>query len=111
MEKGRIGEIYNIGGECEKTNLEVVKAILNILEKDVNSIGFIKDRPGHDRRYAMDISKIKSEINWAPQIKFEEGLAGTIQWYLDNEKWRNDIITGDYLEYYHKQYGLKIHHK
>ena len=84
------GETYNIGASCEKTNIEVVKTLLKLLKKPESLITFVKDRPGHDRRYAMDASKITSQLNWKPKIKFEDGLKKTIDWYLQN---KNCFVT------------------
>lgn len=101
---GRIGDTYNVGGSCEKQNIEIVRTICSILDemrpkqlgRYENQITFVKDRPGHDRRYAIDASKIKQELGWHPQETFESGIRKTIRWYLDNEKWVADIISGKY---------------
>ena len=101
---GRIGDTYNVGGNCEKQNIEIVRTICSILEemrpkqsgRYENQITFVKDRPGHDRRYAIDASKIKQELGWQPQETFESGIRKTIRWYLENEKWVADIISGKY---------------
>lgn len=87
LHKGRIGEIYNIGGHCEKTNLEITKLILNAMGKDESLIEFVEDRPGHDRRYAVSNNKIINELGWRPFVNFEEGIKYTIDWYLKNQKW------------------------
>jgi dTDP-glucose 4,6-dehydratase len=105
LHKGENGEIYNIGGNNEKMNIEIVKLILDYLNKDESLISFIKDRLGHDRRYAIDSQKIQDELGWKPKYKFEDGIKETIQWYLDNQKWLNNIITGEYLKYYKEIYG------
>ena len=105
MRKGREGEIYNVGGHNERTNLEVVKTILRELDKPESLITYVKDRPGHDRRYAIDPTKIHSELGWLPATPFDEGIKKTIRWYLDNEKWWKDILAGDYQNYYEKMYG------
>lgn len=102
---GRVGEVYNIGGHNEKTNLEVVKTILKELGKGEDLITFVKDRPGHDRRYAIDPAKIHQELGWLPQTNFTEGIKKTIKWYLDNESWWQRIISGEYQDYYAKMYG------
>lgn len=102
---GRVGEVYNIGGHNEKTNLEVVKTILQELGKGEDLITFVKDRPGHDRRYAIDPAKIHQELGWLPQTNFTEGIKKTIKWYLDNESWWQRIISGEYQDYYAKMYG------
>ena len=105
MRKGREGEIYNVGGHNERTNLEVVKTILRELGKPESLISYVKDRPGHDRRYAIDPTKIHNELGWLPATPFDEGIKKTIRWYLDNEKWWKDILAGDYQNYYEKMYG------
>ncbi len=105
IRKGRVGEVYNIGGHNEKTNLEVVKTILKELGKGEDLITFVKDRPGHDRRYAIDPAKIHRELGWLPQTNFAEGIKKTIKWYLDNESWWQRIISGEYQNYYMKMYG------
>lgn len=105
IRKGRVGEVYNIGGHNEKTNLEVVKTILKELGKGEDLITFVKDRPGHDRRYAIDPAKIHCELGWLPQTSFAEGIKKTIKWYLDNEDWWQRIISGEYQNYYMKMYG------
>ena len=105
LHKGKVGEVYNIGGHNEKTNLEVVKAILNELEKPESLITYVKDRAGHDMRYAIDPSKIRKELGWEPTTLFDEGIKMTIKWYLDNRSWWENIISGDYKDYYVKMYG------
>jgi len=102
--EGKRGEIYNIGSSCEKKNVDVVKIILKLLKKPESLITYVKDRPGHDRRYAMDASKITSQLNWKPQIPFEEGLRKTIDWYLQNNKWLSDVTSGHYQQYYQQMY-------
>jgi dTDP-glucose 4,6-dehydratase len=103
--KGKIGEVYNVGGNCEKPNIEIVKTILKILNKPESLIKYVKDRPGHDRRYAIDSSKIMSELGWKPAKTFEQGLEDTISWYLSNNQWCENVFTGAYMDYYKKQYG------
>jgi dTDP-glucose 4,6-dehydratase len=98
------GMIYNIGGCNEKTNLEVVKTILSTLDKPESLIKHVKDRLGHDRRYAIDASRIITELNWQPTITFEEGIQKTIRWYLNNKEWLEDVVSGDYQKYYQKMY-------
>ncbi len=93
LEGGRIGEVYNIGGHNERTNLEVVKAVLKILGRDESLIKFVTDRPGHDRRYAIDPTKIKNELSWYPETTFEIGLQKTVEWYLSNRNWWEEIIS------------------
>ena len=105
MRNGREGEVYNVGGHNERTNLEVVKTILAELGKPESLITYVKDRPGHDRRYAIDPSKIHAELGWLPKTTFDEGIRKTIRWYLDNQKWWKDILAGDYQDYYEKMYG------
>ncbi len=102
--EGTDGEIYNIGGGSEVTNIDLVKKLLVILNKSDSLISFVKDRPGHDLRYAIDHSKITKELNWRPEIKLEPGLKKTVNWYLDNEEWLNNVKTKEYLTYYEKQY-------
>ena len=110
IRKGKAGEIYNIGGHNEKTNLEVVKTILRELGKSEDLIKFVADRPGHDKRYAIDPSKIRKELGWEPTTLFDEGIKLTIRWYLDNRKWWENIISGEYQDYYKKMYGNRISH-
>lgn len=105
LEKGTAGKVYNIGGECELPNIQIAKNILRSLGQDESMIEYVKDRPGHDRRYAMDISRIRDELGWSPAICFEDGIAKTIDWYRQNESWWRKIKTGEYLSYYEKQYG------
>jgi dTDP-glucose 4,6-dehydratase len=104
LHKGKIGEVYNIGGNNEKTNIEIVKLILEKLEKPESLIKYVKDRPGHDRRYAIDSSKIKKELGWEPMYTFEKGIEETIKWYLSNKDWWQKIRSGEYREYYEKMY-------
>jgi len=108
IHEGKEGEIYNIGGENERSNIEVVKMILKELGKPESLIKFVKDRPGHDRRYALDITKMKEEFGWSPKISFEEGLRSTIKWYLENRNWWEEIINGEYMKYYEKMYGERL---
>lgn len=105
VRKGTVGEVYNVGGHNEKTNLEVVKIILKELGKSEDLITFVTDRPGHDRRYAIDPAKISNELGWEPTILFDEGIKKTIRWYLDNKTWWENIISGEYQNYYEKMYG------
>ena len=106
FEKGRIGEVYNIGASNEMPNIQIVKLILQHLNKSEELIQYVKDRPGHDRRYAIDSSKIKNELGWQPEFMFEEAIAKTIDWYLANKKWWQSIISGEYMKYYNTQYKL-----
>lgn len=108
IRKGREGEVYNVGGHNEKSNLDVVKIILKALGKSEDLITFVKDRPGHDRRYAIDPTKIHNELGWLPQTKFEDGIAKTIAWYLANKEWWQEIISGEYQKYYEKMYKNRI---
>ncbi len=94
IREGRVGEVYNIGGRSERTNLEVVRTILRELQKPESLIGFVTDRPGHDRRYAIDPSKISGELGWEPKTGFDEGVRNTVQWYLDNRDWWKGLETG-----------------
>lgn len=107
IHKGRVGEVYNIGGHNERTNLEVVKIILKELGKSEDLIRYVTDRPGHDMRYAIDPAKIHNELGWLPETKFEDGIKKTIKWYLDNKDWWQHIINGEYKDYYEKHYSRK----
>lgn len=104
LHKGRIGEVYNVGGHNEKANIEVVKSILRILGKDESLIRYVKDRPGHDMRYAIDPTKIQNELGWYPETSFNDGLRKTVNWYLANTAWWQNIVSGDYMSYYEKMY-------
>jgi dTDP-glucose 4,6-dehydratase len=106
--KGRVGEVYNIGGNCEITNIEIVKSIISQVGADESLIEYVSDRPGHDRRYAMNIEKIKSELGWTPRISFKDGFADTVRWYLDNKEWCDNVRSGDYMRYYKEQYGAEL---
>ncbi|MBI5621755.1 dTDP-glucose 4,6-dehydratase [Candidatus Falkowbacteria bacterium] len=105
LQKGKIGETYCLGGNAEKPNIEITKLIVAHLGKGEEMIEYVTDRPGHDRRYAIDFSKAKHELGWEPQIKFADGLASTIDWYVNNEPWWRSVKSGEYQEYYQKQYG------
>jgi len=113
LAKGRVGETYNVGGESEMTNLEVVSIVCEILDrlrprdkgKYFDLVTYVTDRPGHDRRYAVDISKIKSELGWTPAESFETGIEKTVRWYLDHQTWIEHIKSGEYLSWVEKQYG------
>lgn len=111
INNGSVGEVYNIGGNNEKTNIDLVKIIINtlndLLEREIGEemIQFVEDRKGHDRRYAIDATKMENKLGWVPKITFEEGMKRTIKWYLDNEKWLKNITSGDYIKYYEKMYG------
>jgi dTDP-glucose 4,6-dehydratase len=104
LHKGKDGEVYNIGGNNEKANIEIVKLIIGTLGKSEDLIKYVKDRPGHDRRYAIDNTKITTELGWEPAYTFEQGMKETIQWNLENTKWIENIISGDYANYYDKMY-------
>jgi dTDP-glucose 4,6-dehydratase len=105
LHEGKNGEVYNIGGNNEKANIEIVKLILRELGKPESLIKYVKDRPGHDRRYAIDSTKIQKELGWKPEYKFEEGMKKTISWYLENIDWWKKIISGEYRNYYEKMYA------
>jgi dTDP-glucose 4,6-dehydratase len=107
LHKGKVGEIYNIGGNNEKKNIEIIKLIIQNLNKPESLIKYIKDRPGHDKRYAIDSSKIQKELGWEPEYTFETGISETIQWYLDNLQWMEKIKSREYLDYYQKMYSDK----
>ena len=104
LHKGKIGEVYNIGGNNEKANIEIVKLIISNLGKSEELIKYVQDRPGHDRRYAIDNSKITRELGWSPRYTFEQGIKETIEWYLENQKWIEKVVTGEYSGYYSKMY-------
>jgi len=110
MTKGKAGEVYNFGGNSERTNLQVIKTILDILEKPESLIEFVKDRPGHDQRYAIDASKAKRELGWEPTMAFKTGLKETVEWYLNNEKWLESVTSGEYQKYYERYYGKEARH-
>lgn len=106
LHKGRTGEVYNIGGNNEKANIEIVKLIIDSLVKSDDLIKYVKDRPGHDRRYAIDNTKITTELGWKPSYTFEQGIKETINWYLNNSEWLENITTGNYMSYYDKMYNV-----
>ena len=108
LEHGRAGEIYNIGARNERQNLEVVESLLRALGKPASLIRHVKDRPGHDRRYAIDPSKVEREFNWRPQETWESGLEKTIRWYAENAKWVERARSGAYRDFYARQYGLEV---
>lgn len=108
IHKGKVGEVYNIGGHNERTNLQVVQTILKALDKPESLIKYVKDRPGHDRRYAIDPTKIETELGWKPKYNFDTGIAQTIQWYLDNEDWWKHIISGEYQNYFAEMYKDRL---
>ncbi len=104
IHQGKIGEVYNVGGHNEKSNIDIVKTILKLLGKNEDLITYVADRKGHDMRYAIDPTKIHNDLGWLPETKFEDGIKKTIDWYLNNQKWWKDIISGDYKNYYAKMY-------
>ncbi|HBX23506.1 MAG TPA: dTDP-glucose 4,6-dehydratase [Desulfotomaculum sp.] len=106
MRQAKTGEIYNIGGNNERTNIDIVKTIVRHLNKTDSLIEFVKDRPGHDRRYAIDSSKIRRDLGWEPEYTFNRGMAETIDWYCTNTNWWQKIKSGEYIEYYKRMYGL-----
>jgi dTDP-glucose 4,6-dehydratase len=117
LEKGNPGESYNIGGNCEKQNKEIVQLICDILDEQLGVLNdqprrklirFVADRPGHDRRYAIDTGKIHRDLGWKPNVTFENGIQRTIEWYLNHSKWIEDILDGTYMDYYRKQYGARL---
>jgi dTDP-glucose 4,6-dehydratase len=108
MEKGRRGAVYNIGARNERHNIEVVESLLETLGKPRSLIRFVKDRPGHDRRYAIDPSLIESELGWRPRETWETGLRKTIEWYRQNSRWLERTRSGAYQDYYRQQYGAEV---
>ncbi|MCL6100273.1 MAG: dTDP-glucose 4,6-dehydratase [Bacteroidetes bacterium] len=108
LENGKVGEVYNVGAGREMKNIEIVKLILKKLGKGKELIEFVKDRPGHDRRYAIDSSKIQNELGWKPEFNFENAIRHTIDWYLQNKKWWQRIISGEYQNYYNEQYAHRF---
>ena len=107
LHKGKLGDVYNIGGNNEWYNIDIVKLILKKLDKSEDQISYVKDRPGHDRRYAIDSTKIQTELGWKPKYQFEDGIEKTIQWYIDNEDWWRKVMSGEYLKYYEQNYSDK----
>ena len=105
MRKGRNGEVYNIGGHNERHNIDVVRTILKELNKPESLITYVTDRKGHDLRYAIDPTKIETELGWKPKYNFETGIKETIEWYMNNQEWMDDVTSGDYMNYYEKMYG------
>jgi dTDP-glucose 4,6-dehydratase len=110
LERGRAGEVYNIGGapESEKENIEVTKEVLRLLNKPWSLVKPVEDRKGHDRRYAVDYSKIKAELGWEPRVTFDRGLEDTVAWYVGNQPWWRDVKSGSYQEFYQKYYGSRL---
>jgi dTDP-glucose 4,6-dehydratase len=107
LEKGKIGEVYNIGANTEKPNIEIVKLILNQVGKTEDLIEYVKDRPGHDRRYAINSLKIENELGWQAEHSFEDAIKNTVNWFVENEKWWKEIISGEYQNYYKLQYSSR----
>ena len=105
LHNGKIGEVYNVGGHNEMRNIDIVKLILKELGKSESLITFVADRKGHDMRYAIDPTKIHNELGWLPETKFQDGLKKTIEWYLENRDWWEEIVSGEYQNYYQKMYG------
>jgi dTDP-glucose 4,6-dehydratase len=114
LEMGRPGETYNIGGRCEMKNIDVIHTVCDVLDELRPHTGggsyrdlitFVKDRPGHDRRYAVDCSKIERELGWRPKETFDSGIRKTVQWYLDNQTWVQHVVSGEYRNWVDKQYG------
>jgi dTDP-glucose 4,6-dehydratase len=108
LERGRPGEAYNAGGPDEMENIDVVRRILGLTDRDETLIEHVTDRPGHDRRYSLSSEKLRSETGWEPQVRFAEGLERTVEWYRDNEAWWGPIRSGEYREYYERQYGRAL---
>ncbi|MDZ4712709.1 MAG: dTDP-glucose 4,6-dehydratase [bacterium] len=108
LHKGKYGEVYNVGGNNEWYNIDIVKIILKKLDKPESRIRYVKDRPGHDRRYAIDSSKMMNELGWKPAFDFEKGIEMTINWYVENENWWKKVMSGEYLKYYEENYGDKV---
>lgn len=106
--EGKVGEVYNLGASNEMPNIQIVKLILKLLGKDESLIEYVKDRPGHDRRYAIDSTKVQKELGWKPQFSFDEAIAKTVDWYLSNKEWWERIISGEYQKYYSEQYSSRI---
>ncbi len=103
--RGKPGQVYNVGGGNERTNIEITKLLIAAMGKDASSMKFVPDRPGHDRRYAIDDAKIRAELGVSPQVPFKEGLEATVRWYLDNEAWWRAVRSGDYLKFYERWYA------
>lgn len=108
IHNGRVGEVYNVGGHNERTNLEVVKTILKALDKPESLINYVTDRPGHDLRYAIDPTKLETELGWKPQYNFDTGIQQTIEWYLTHKEWWERIINGEYANYFEAMYGERL---
>ena len=107
LEKGVNGEVYNVGGHNEMANIDIVKLICHELGKPESLITYVADRKGHDMRYAIDPSKIHRELDWLPETRFQDGIKKTIRWYLDNKPWWEEILSGEYQNYYERMYGQR----
>jgi dTDP-glucose 4,6-dehydratase len=107
LHEGIPGEVYNVGADNEKPNIEIVRLLLKLLGKPESMIRYVKDRPGHDRRYAIDSTKIQTQLGWKPEVDFETGMAATIDWYRSHQEWLQEIVTGKYLEYYRTMYETR----
>jgi dTDP-glucose 4,6-dehydratase len=107
LEQGKPGHVYNFGASSERENIHIVKSVLQLLDKSESLVQYVKDRPGHDRRYAIDATKVRRELSWEPRHRFEEGLASTVAWYREHRAWWERVLTGEYLKYYEKQYGVR----
>ena len=108
LRKGRVGEVYNFGGHSEVRNIDLTLTLLELLGKPQTLIKYVADRPGHDRRYAIDCAKAETELGWKPQHNFRDGLRETIDWYLANTAWIDRIKSGEYRKYYEQQYGGRL---
>jgi dTDP-glucose 4,6-dehydratase len=109
LERGKLGEVYNIGGLDVTENLSLVRELLRLAEKPDTLISYVQDRPGHDRRYALSCEKIEAELGWRPAISLDDGLRQTIGWYRNSQKWLNDVRAGEYRSYYEKYYDNRSH--
>jgi dTDP-glucose 4,6-dehydratase len=107
FESGEDGEVYNFGASSERHNLDIVRQVLALVGKPESLIRYVKDRPGHDRRYAIDARKAQAKLGWSPRHAFEEALAETVRWYVERRAWWERIISGEYLTYYERQYGAR----
>lgn len=105
LEKGRLGEVYNIGGDHEMENIALVRRICQELGRPESRIAYVTDRKGHDLRYGIDAGKLRQELGWRPAVSFDEGLRQTIRWYLEHRSWWENIVSGEYRDYYEKMYG------
>ncbi len=107
LEHGQAGQVYNLGASSERRNIDIVKQVLRLVGKTEELVQYVKDRPGHDRRYAIDATKAAAELGWRPRHQFEDALAATVRWYLERRAWWERIISGEYLKYYERQYGAR----